>query len=142
MEVSAAHCEALLERFWKFAYPDPNTGCWYWGGYLTKDGYGMFKMGGRMELAHRAAYKLFKGDIPPETELDHLCRERSCVNPDHSESVSHTENVRRGWWGRRTHCLHGHEFAGDNLYIHPDGRRVCKICRRQSDRKRSRKKNG
>lgn len=91
--------KTLLERFEEKYTPEPNTGCWLWLGSTTHDGYGTFsnnKRKGGNELAHRAAYTLFLGPIPKGLQLDHLCRVRCCVNPQHMELVSGRENVSRG----------------------------------------------
>lgn len=106
------------------------TLCWEWTGTLDKDGYGMHSRG----LAHRVAWMLLRGEIPEGLELDHLCRNRSCVNPDHLEPVTHQENLNRGLRGMRARsgrCRNGHEVTGDNA--RPSGRYVqCKMCQNLS----------
>lgn len=74
---------------------DPTTGCWDWTGYVTPKGYGRFLRDGE-QLAHRVFYKRRHGSIPQGAVLDHLCRNRRCVNPDHLEPVSNRENIMRG----------------------------------------------
>lgn len=74
---------------------DPDTGCWLWTGYLTHDGYGVSASRRWGYLAHRANYRRHVGPIPAGFDVDHLCRVRRCVNPDHLEAVTHEENVRR-----------------------------------------------
>lgn len=106
-------------------------------------GYGRFVLSSqhRSVLAHRVAYELSIGPIPEGTEIDHLCRNRACCNPAHLEAVPHRVNVLRGDYkagskGRgeqqkaKTHCPHGHPYAGDNLVLQKRGGRVCKVCQR------------
>jgi hypothetical protein len=80
-------------------------GCWLWTGAKAGKGYGAIWQGSsaRMTYAHRAIYESMIGAIPDELELDHLCRNHACVNPDHLEPVTHSENLRRGYRARRGH---------------------------------------
>jgi hypothetical protein len=120
--------------------PIPFCGCRVWVGY-SYDGYARLSVDGSMTLAHRAVYEATRGPIPPGMVVNHLCEVKSCLNPDHLEVVSHTENVRYSyepWWNNnttKTHCKRGHELAGDNLYVHR-GRRNCKTCKNASKRQR------
>ena len=115
------------DRFWEKV--DKTGSCWLWMGYRQKRGYGVFGAESRqLVLAHRWAYEATKGNILPGFELDHLCRNTSCVNPDHLEPVSHQENVRRGrLFLLKTHCPHGHPYDEANTYW-IDGRRRCRSC--------------
>lgn len=90
--------------------------------------------------AHRVAYMLFRGAIPEGKQLDHLCRTRHCVNPDHLEAVTVKENLLRGesWSGvnhRKTHCKQGHEFSVENTAIRSGGGRTCRTCKREEARR-------
>ena len=78
-----------------------SSGCWEWVGRTGKDGYGSVGAARNSRLAHRVSYEWWMGDIPDGLEIDHLCRNRACVRPDHLEPVTHMENVRRGWVSRR-----------------------------------------
>lgn len=119
---------------------DP-TGCWLWQGDKLPRGYGQFRFDNRHVLAHRFAYEMAKGAIPPGLVIDHLCRVTSCVNPDHLEAVTNAENLRRGVGpsltsARRraqTHCKRGHLFDEANTYWKPNGARRCRACSRVSN---------
>lgn len=109
-----------------------DSGCWMWTG--TRDQYGRFKQAGRSLLAHRVAYEHWVGPIPVGLQVDHLCRQPYCVNPDHLEAVTIGMNVLRGAGitaenARKQHCRQGHALTGDNLYVTPLGRRNCSACR-------------
>jgi hypothetical protein len=108
---------------------------WHWRGTTTSDGYGVFSLrvtGFTDSLAHRIAYQLERGQIPVGLHIDHLCRVRHCVNPDHMELVTRGENVRRGNNHNRdkTHCPQGHEYTEENTYRRPGDptQRYCRSC--------------
>ena len=132
--------DADLRRFWaKVQLPDPDTGCMLWTAAKTSAGYGAFRLGGVLYRAHRISFTLAYGEIPQGMVLDHICRNRACVAPEHLEVVSQRENVLRGEGlaaqnSARTHCPRGHAYAGANLYVAPDGRRYCRTCRREKQR--------
>lgn len=89
----------LDEQILKYVHPEPNTGCWIWGGPVINSGYGQVRYSGKKALAHRASYESARGTIPNGMVIDHLCRVRLCVNPDHLEVVTQSANVRRGLKG-------------------------------------------
>jgi hypothetical protein len=95
----------LSDRFER--YVQRTDGCWPWIGTITTAGYGHLEYSGSTHQAHRVAYQLFRGRIPADKEIDHLCRVRHCVNPYHLEIVTHQENMKRGVWPKRPVCLHG-----------------------------------
>jgi HNH endonuclease len=115
---------------------DQTDACWIWTGGQTASGYGRCKVAGKFRRAHRLTYELLVGPIPEDLVLDHLCRDKLCVRPDHLEPVTDRENILRGE-GRaavnaaKTHCRMGHEFTPDNTYEPPSGGRNCRECLRQ-----------
>lgn len=119
------------------------SGCWIWTGRIRPDGYGIFERDHKSTLAHRLYYELHVGPIPGGLGLDHLCRNTSCVNPEHLEPVTGIENTRRGIAppaenARKTHCPVGHPLSGENLYVAPKtGYRACKACRTQRRREQT-----
>lgn len=118
-------------RFWRRV--DKSKSCWEWHSDGSK-GYGRFALYGRMEQAHRVAWELVKGPIPSGMQIDHICRNRLCVNPDHLEPVTAKVNYLRGVGvgainARKTTCHRGHPLAGDNICQTELPRRKCRECR-------------
>lgn len=132
----------VLERFLSKIKIAEN-GCWEWLGAHNDKGYGHFDVGSRNSrktmITHIYSYETFVGPIPEGKELDHTCRNRGCVNPDHLEPVTHIENCRRGDAGikdrSKTHCPQGHPYDEENTYIDYRGYRVCRICMRDSQKR-------
>lgn len=114
--------------------PVTETGCWLWLAGTNSRGYGDFYCGPDlgMQKAHRVSYEIHTGPIPDGMTIDHLCRNKICVNPDHLEAVTSSENTRRSdnpamQNARKTHCKAGHELSGYNLMI-VQGWRQCRAC--------------
>jgi len=123
----------------------PESGCWVWNLALDHLGYGRVMIDKKNRSAHRVSFAAFKQEIPPKMELDHKCRVRCCVNPDHLEPVTHAENVRRGKRGvlnpqrQATHCKWGHEFTVENTYWKKNNSsksRMCLACKDRRSRER------
>ena len=107
-------------------YEADANGCWLWTGPVDKKtGYG--RHGSR--TAHSLVFEVFRGKPAPGMELDHTCRNRRCVNPDHLEPVTRAENVRRAARAKLS-CPAGHPYDGTNTYVDPSGARQCRTCRR------------
>lgn len=126
-----------VERMRSLYVVNAETGCWDWTGYKTDKGYGrvmLKRLHPKRLAAHRVSYELWRGKIPDGLHIDHLCRNPSCINPDHLEPVTQAENTRRGLVGNQVVCQRGHPFSGENLGFHR-GYKRCKTCRRANQKK-------
>lgn len=133
----------LEVRFHNNYQVDAETGCWLWTGYRSRGGYAQISVSGgpcakrSREGAHRVAHELYKGPIPEGFDVDHLCRNPSCVNPDHLEAVTRNENIRRmmeatGVGPYAETCGKGHPWSEENTgHYGPSKARVCKTCHRE-----------
>jgi len=122
-----------IERFWEKV--EKTNSCWNWTASKFKNGYGQFRLGGTMVLAHRFSYELSIEKITKGLEIDHLCRNRKCVNPEHLELVNHHMNLLRGntiarFNAEKTHCPQGHAYTKENIYVESNGSRHCRTCRK------------
>ncbi len=147
-----------VDNVWKFIefgteipkgilIPKLDTPCWNWIGHGNQGGYGRLRFNTEMLLSHRFLYELFIGKIPNGKQLNHICRNRRCCNPEHLEPVTNQENVGRGltpilkgWNAKKTHCANGHPYSKDNTILKSNNKRVCRICRSANDRRYYRKK--
>ena len=109
--------------------------CVLWKGAIDSDGYGRKQVGKKWKGAHRVIWEEKNGVIPKGLVIDHLCRNRACVNTEHMEVVTVKENTLRGFGiaainARKKVCVKGHTLEGNNLMIMKDGRRWCRECGR------------
>jgi hypothetical protein len=131
----------LRDHFENSYVPEPNTGCWLWTGALTTSGYGQLSRKRKMLTAHRVSLELRGVILPDGMVVDHICRVRSCVNPDHLRVVTRRQNVIENSESlpakqvRSTTCPQGHPYAGENL-AKWSKHRVCVACKRAYGRRR------
>jgi hypothetical protein len=135
----------LADRWWLRVDKTGPDGCWQWIGAKWARGYGIFTLPGTQQriAAHRWGYEHLVGPIPDGLELDHLCRNRQCVNPEHLEPVTHLENVRRGLVRQngqherdKTHCPQKHPYDERNTKVTDRGHRKCRACDAARTRRR------
>jgi hypothetical protein len=123
-----------------------DSGCWLWNRALTPKGYARYTFRDGWNQYSKSVpwlvHELVIGEVADDEEVDHLCKVRHCINPDHLEAVTHLENLRRAdifdvaqLHRNKECCPQGHEYNGDNLYVAPNGHRGCKECRRENVRR-------
>lgn len=140
-----AMSDAQIDNFW--AKVQPTGFCWDWTAATNSAGYGLFniKSAGTKLRAHRISYTLLVGPIAPELEIDHLCRNRRCVNPDHLEPVTGRVNRTRVHKTSRAlppwvtsgksltgACIRGHAYTEENTYTRKNGGYECRTCKAQA----------
>ena len=140
---SQAEWARILQRVDK---SDP-AGCWLYVGQLDRSGYGKHEtLDHKWRGPHRISYAALVGPIPTGLVIDHLCRVRNCVNPNHLEPVTNRENLMRGETiaarrSAQTHCVNGHEFTPENTRKVRGGKhRQCIECARAAARRYKAKK--
>ena len=118
------------------AKTDKSNGCWTYMGQKSKR-YAELKINGIRSGIHRWSFLFYKGEIPENHHVDHICKNTKCWNPDHLQTLPHTQNCRQNWVAeqnaKKTHCKNGHEFTEENVYWN-EGHRRCKICRAAAKR--------
>lgn len=123
-------------RIFKRIIVDPDTDCLVWDNISRADGYATVSIDYKSLYVHRVMYELFIGPIPKGLVIDHLCRNRSCVNPSHLEAVTYSINTRRGVSkiadnAAKTHCIGNHALSGTNVRMRKDVyTRMCRECER------------
>jgi len=122
-----------INDFTRFIDIKESDDCLYWNGRLSYNGYGLFCYNRGIVRAHRYIYEYCVGEIPKGLDIDHLCRNRNCVNPLHMEPVTRRENLMRGNTlakdnSLKTHCPKGHEYTPENIRAQSGGWRSCRLC--------------
>jgi hypothetical protein len=146
-----------VERFWAKVDIGASDKCWPWLASTTPQGYGQCRFG-KMRSVHRVAYELAVGPIPAGLQVDHTCHNtdlscaggdaclhRRCCNPAHLEATTPRINTLRGRTpaalnAAKTHCPAAHPLSGENLYVAPDGQRMCRECMRATCRRQRAKR--
>ena len=113
-----------------------DSGCWEWQGRISNKGYAHFFWDKSTKNAHRFSYKQYVGPLTKGLQIDHLCRNKTCVNPSHLEQVTQQVNISRIPRHTKTHCKKGHEYTPENSYFYKETKRCCRICLRLKNQKR------
>lgn len=133
-----------INKFWSRVDKSPaHLGCWLWTGYVTQSGYGQLTVNTIQFYAHRFAWLLRHGSLPDsQLELDHICRNRRCVNPEHLRVLTQRENTMLGVCpmainARKTHCPQGHPLSPNNTFSNGPRRnwRRCLECKKAHEKR-------
>ena len=121
-----------------------NQGCWEWKSPLHDGGYATMSVDDKSQYIHRLIYEYYHGQIQSDLQIDHLCRNRKCVNPIHLELVTQKENIMRGKGvgvlnSLKTQCPKGHPYTKENLIMYKDGSKKCRICHNERQKQYQRK---
>lgn len=156
----SASIEIVVSRLLQRRKIDEESGCWIYLGYADPAGYARVGYQGKSKRVHQVSFWHFKGEVPEGYEIDHLCRNKRCFNPEHLEAVTKRTNMLRGivwevsgkYNQAKTHCVRGHPYAGDNLVERIQmgvlGPRVSRHCRKcinmyaRNARKRAKRRAG
>jgi hypothetical protein len=120
---------------------DEVSGCWNWNGCLTHNGYGQMTAAQRRWSAHRYFFVKYRGHIPPGMLVCHHCDNRKCVNPEHlflGTFKDNTQDMMRKGRNKspfKEICVRGHRMEGQNVYVSPKGKRNCRACQKERERK-------
>jgi len=138
--ISVKDFGSIKNRLFNLSYPEPNTGCYIWGGATYLNGYGILTINKKCLSAHRVSYYVHKGNIGYGLVVDHLCNNKLCINPEHLQATTQKKNVLRGNSGSaknsiKTHCYKGHEFTKENTRINNRGSRDCIICHKDKKKR-------
>lgn len=147
LEYFYTNYDSVKRLFMSSFIPVPESGCWLWTREWSSHGYAVVLHNYHREYGHRISCFLSGRSIPDDMSVDHLCRVKCCVNPDHLEVVTPGENTLRGFstsaiHKRKTHCVNGHPFEGDNIQrvVSRPRTRICRECKNERDRKYWRKR--
>lgn len=140
--------EEQIARLWSKVKKGTQDECWPWNGALDQDGYGTMSVDGRQRRAHRLALIAVEISIPYGFVVDHKCRNRSCVNPEHLRVVTNRQNLLENSVAaaalnsQKTHCIHGHALDEINVTRRSDGNRRCRVCDAARNRAWRQRKKG
>lgn len=144
--------EEQSKRFWAKVNKKGDNECWEWIAAKNNKGYGQFRIGGVSKSTHRISYIIHKGEMPDGLMICHTCNNPTCINPNHLYAGTGKDNMKQSVREMRhheqskTHCKNGHEFTEENTFLRVrKGRgttRVCRECKRKSDRQRVKATHG